>query len=279
MSYRYKLGAMSTLGHNAQDFDAPVHLVSPDADTNKRISSVLNEASHVYSWHAEGKWKTEYKDRFASLLIPDLKTQPKLIANILNLENRVFSMVVYRAVELLKMDIAVFKEQAMSYKYKLDTSKMNSLIDEAVAELVKAGANFQPITNAKWVPAIEEKFTRRFPPLFRNLVTRYSFPMIELEAAELFSNFGDASQYDLTAAPFCDLRMSPWLIQHGFIYIGHPYIGDHDPVCFDMNGIKMNQEPKVVTLNHEDILLQRQQIAITPLADSFATLLGGQQRV
>jgi hypothetical protein len=88
---------------NIEGFGLPLYAVSPDSETNSRISAVLNEASHVFNWHKEGLWKSEYKDGFASLLIEDLKAHPKLIKSIIKLDDRVFTMVVYRAVELLNV--------------------------------------------------------------------------------------------------------------------------------------------------------------------------------
>jgi hypothetical protein len=93
---------MSTIEPNIKGYGSPIYSVSPDSQTNARISAVLNEAAHVFNWHAEGLWKTEYKDGFAHLLMNDLKKHPKLIKNIIKLNDRIFSMVVYRAVELIK---------------------------------------------------------------------------------------------------------------------------------------------------------------------------------
>ena len=92
---------MSIIEPNIKAFGSPVYPVSPDENTNARISAVLNEAAHVFDWHADGLWQSEYKDGFARLLVADLKQHPKLTRNIIGLNNRVFSMVVYRAVELI----------------------------------------------------------------------------------------------------------------------------------------------------------------------------------
>jgi hypothetical protein len=86
---------------NIHDFSVPVYAISPDAETNARISAVLNEAAHLFDWHADGQWKTVYKDDLARRLMPDLKAHPKLVRRILKLNDRVFAMVVYRSVELL----------------------------------------------------------------------------------------------------------------------------------------------------------------------------------
>jgi hypothetical protein len=93
---------MSTVKPNIDEFGEPVYAVSTDSDANIRISAVLNEAEHVFDWHADGRWKSEYKDGFARLLLPDLQTHPRLVGSILDLNNRIFSMVVHRAVELIK---------------------------------------------------------------------------------------------------------------------------------------------------------------------------------
>jgi len=95
---------MSIVAPNITNFGSPVYPLTPDEQVNVRLSSILNEAAHVFDWHAEGLWKSEYKDGFARLLVPDVKQHPKLIQSILKLNDRVFSMVVYRAVELLKQD-------------------------------------------------------------------------------------------------------------------------------------------------------------------------------
>ena len=84
-----------------ETFDSPVYQISPDNTEKKIISSMLNEAEHVFRWHTDGQWKATHKEHYARLLAPHLKLHPKLIRNINNLDNRVFSMVVYRAVELL----------------------------------------------------------------------------------------------------------------------------------------------------------------------------------
>jgi hypothetical protein len=92
---------MSTAKPNTTEFGQPLHAVSPSTETNLRISAILNEARHVFDCHAEGIWKTDYKEGFARLLMPDLHAHPKLIKQINELNDRVFSMVTYRAVELL----------------------------------------------------------------------------------------------------------------------------------------------------------------------------------
>jgi len=84
-----------------ETFASPVYQISPDSIEKQVISAMLNEAEHVFRWHTDGAWKTTHKEHYARLLASHLKIHPKLIRNINNLNNRVFSMIVYRAVELL----------------------------------------------------------------------------------------------------------------------------------------------------------------------------------
>ena len=93
---------MSITTPNFEGFGLPIFTVSPNGEENAAISAILNEARHVYDWHKQGIWKSEYKDGFVRLLIPYLQNHPKLIPNINGIGDRVFSMVVYRAVELIK---------------------------------------------------------------------------------------------------------------------------------------------------------------------------------
>ena len=95
------LAVMSIAQPNLAEFGSPTHPLTPDEQVNLRLSAILNEAAHVFEWHAEGLWKSEYKDGFARLLVYYIADHPKLIRTIVELNDRVFSMLVYRAVELL----------------------------------------------------------------------------------------------------------------------------------------------------------------------------------
>lgn len=93
---------MSIEEPNLENYGEPTYPLTPDPGTNVRLSAILNEANHVFNWHAEGLWKSEYKDGFARLLVPNIKMHSKLVRSIIKLNDRVFSMLAYRAVELIK---------------------------------------------------------------------------------------------------------------------------------------------------------------------------------
>lgn len=70
-------------------------------------------------------------------------------------------------------------------------------------------------------------------------------------------------------APFIDPALSRWLIDHKFIQFGRPDTGCYDPVCFKPSG---KDEPTIVLVDHEDILLGRKKVRVKQLADSFLEL-------
>jgi hypothetical protein len=140
-----------------------------------------------------------------------------------------------------------------------------------VSRLAAAGVRFEPIAEATWVPIAEGKFGRRLPESFRSLVTVYAFPEFDVGGISVFSNLNDGSPLDITVAPFADPFMSAWLISRGYLQFGRPDTGSYDPVCFDFSSGK--NDPPVVVLDHEDILLERRKIAVQPLAESFLELM------
>ena len=149
-------------------------------------------------------------------------------------------------------------------------------VDSIARRLIDTGFGLRPIKNAPWVESIEKRLGYSYPRSFRSFVTRYSFPYLEFEEVKLFSNLGDRSEYDLTTAPFRDHYLGPWLIERRLVYIGHPYLGDYDPICLDLEAGKPGGEPPVVRLDHEDILLERRKVAKATVASTFLALLEAQ---
>ena len=98
---------MSGSQQKFETFEVPIYRVSPDDVENARISAILNEAEHVFRWHTDGAWKSEHKDHYARRLMAELKLHPKLISNIKKINNRVFTMIVYRAVELINEQTSI----------------------------------------------------------------------------------------------------------------------------------------------------------------------------
>ncbi len=72
-----------------------------DQADNQRISNILNEACHVFYYHSDGNWKSEYKERYANDLAEEFRKYDKLSSRVIRSKDRVVKMVAYRALEIL----------------------------------------------------------------------------------------------------------------------------------------------------------------------------------
>jgi hypothetical protein len=144
----------------------------------------------------------------------------------------------------------------------------------AVARLRQVGTVVEFVTDAAWVPELERRFKRGLPPLYRSLLLRFSFASREVGEVELFGNLGWTDEHDITVAPFSDPLLSTWLIDRGYIQFGRPATGSYDPVCFDYSVKVRGSEPTIVSLSHEDVLLDRKKVRKRTVAASFGALLG-----
>jgi hypothetical protein len=125
--------------------------------------------------------------------------------------------------------------------------------------------------NAARIEGLERRIGRRFPPSFRDLASRYSFPAFEYGPLMFFANAAEETFWDLSRKLFLDPVMSPLLLRAGFIQIGNPYFYNYDPVCFDCNLSK--EETRLVRLDHEAILCRGEILVIDETAPSFVELL------
>lgn len=78
------------------------YILCENQEINDRVSFVLNEACHIFYAHADGFWRSQYKDYFARKLVEELTVNPWLAQRLLNIKDRVISMVTYRALEIIK---------------------------------------------------------------------------------------------------------------------------------------------------------------------------------
>jgi hypothetical protein len=73
-----------------------------DRSDSLRVGAILNEACHVFRYHADGTWNSHGKDLYARRLVPELQRRPGLVGRLLSTDDRVVKMITYRALELLK---------------------------------------------------------------------------------------------------------------------------------------------------------------------------------
>ena len=145
-----------------------------------------------------------------------------------------------------------------------------------VKRLRELGVEIRSIEAAPWIEDVESRLGFHLPNSYRALVTCYAFPVLEFDAVELFGNQGNNSRYDITSAPFRDRIMSTWLSANRLLHIGHPYIGNYDPICLDLQSTAA--DPPIVRLDHEDILLERKKVRRSGVANNLIELLQTVQR-
>ena len=93
---------MTTFVSNIVGFSEPTYEFTTDPEMNARISAILNEAQHVFECHADGQWQSYYKPGFGGLLAKEISIKPSVTRKIIKIKNRVFSMVLYEAVNINK---------------------------------------------------------------------------------------------------------------------------------------------------------------------------------
>ena len=121
------------------------------------------------------------------------------------------------------------------------------------------------------IAGLQTRIGRRFPPSFLNFISRYSFPAFEFGPLLFFANHHEETYWDLSRKLFLDPNMSPFLVGAGFIQVGNPFFYNYDPVCFDCN--LGTAEPRLVQLDHEAILCDREIRIIEVVAPSFIDFL------
>jgi len=125
--------------------------------------------------------------------------------------------------------------------------------------------------NSERIAILQHRIGRRFPPSFLSFISRYSFPAFEFGPLLFFANHREETYWDLSRKLFLDPGMSPLLLGAGFIQVGNPFFYNYDPVCFDCN--LGPGEPRLVQLDHEAILCDREIRIIEVVSPSFIDFL------
>jgi hypothetical protein len=145
----------------------------------------------------------------------------------------------------------------------------DDIIDKFVVKLHTSGITIKAINSAPWVVDLAAQLSKALPVSFESLIKRYSFPVIEIGAIILFSNFGDSSYDDLSTAIFRDDTIYQKTTESGFIQFARPSDGWYDPICFDARITQKNHEYPIVRLDHEEILNSGRINIKEYISDSF----------
>jgi len=148
-----------------------------------------------------------------------------------------------------------------------------AIIDRFVVKQQASGIAIMAIGSAPWIDALVAQFPRGLPVSFEALVKRYSFPVLEIEDIELFSNLGDLSYDDISTAIFRDKAIYETTTKAGLIQFARLRDGSYDPICFDARTTKNNREYPIVRLDHEELLCNDRIKIKSKIADSFYKLL------
>jgi hypothetical protein len=151
-------------------------------------------------------------------------------------------------------------------------TELDTYIDGLVQEWRSQRARIVSIDSAPWIAEIEGRVGFAFPQAFHCLVLRYEFRSLQFQFAELLGNEGDGSRDDLSGRLFLDPHLSPWLIERGLLQFARRYLGDYDPICFDVRAGTSLDAP-VVRIDHEDVLCGRDQVRIEAVASGFREFL------
>jgi hypothetical protein len=127
---------------------------------------------------------------------------------------------------------------------------------------------------ASWLAEVESQLPFPLPPTLRSLVSRYLFPSFDAGPLTFFSVGCESDRLlEFRWAILGDRYMSPFLLKNGFVQFARPAGGHYDPVCFDLRGSRRKQEPKVVRIDHEEILCSERLRIVETIAPGLDVLL------
>jgi hypothetical protein len=157
------------------------------------------------------------------------------------------------------------------------SEKTEELVDAFALRLKAQGVGIRRENNASQLQNLEAKLSRRLPPSFESLLSRYSFPSFDASRISFFS-WGPESM-ELLEAALPQNALSDLLLPAGYFQIGRPDTGSFDAICFDMKTQKQNREYRIVLADHEEILCNMRVKICSELWPSFRKLLENQPSV
>jgi hypothetical protein len=164
---------------------------------------------------------------------------------------------------------------------KINSSQREPLFPEDVPEPLRIGQpdkygqfmwSIVKADCSQWIPDLERKLPKKFPPSYHSFISRYMFPAFEFGPVFLFGNTGYEIHSELKDKIFRDKAIADELLPAGYLQFGNPYEGNYDPVCFDTNKINDNEYP-IVQIDHEEILCRSRIRVVKVIAPSFLKLI------
>jgi hypothetical protein len=126
--------------------------------------------------------------------------------------------------------------------------------------------------NSQSLCELESKLTRRLPPSFESLLSRYSFAPFDASGISFFGWGPMSADYFDVALPRKG-SLSELLLPAGYLQIGRPDTGSFDAICFDLNARRQNREYRIVLADHEEVLSHSRMKIHSELWPSFRNFL------
>jgi hypothetical protein len=152
------------------------------------------------------------------------------------------------------------------------SDKATGLADAFALQLEAQGVTIRREDNASRLEDLETLLTKRLPPSFGSLLSRYSFPAFDAFGISFFG-WGPASTELLEVASPPKGSLSEALLPAGYFQIGRPDTGSFDAICFDMNTKAQNREYRIVLADHEETLRNSRVRIRSELWPSFQDFL------
>lgn len=130
----------------------------------------------------------------------------------------------------------------------------------------------RPYAPIDWIEPIEQRLPRRFPAVYRSLVTRYTFPNFEVGGVHFFANTPEGTAYYELRRLIFSADLFRVLQPAGYLQIGQPRLVNYDPVCF-APGRRDSHDSALVQLDHEWILIHDRIEIVCEVAPSFQQLM------
>jgi hypothetical protein len=129
---------------------------------------------------------------------------------------------------------------------------------------------------APWLSEMESRLPFRLPATLRSLIARYLFPSFEVKPLTLYSvgvSDPESTGMEFRLAIFADRFMSPFLLKNGLLPFARPDDYSYDPICFDFRNANRKSEPRVVRVDHEEILCSERLRIIDTISPAFHELV------
>jgi hypothetical protein len=120
--------------------------------------------------------------------------------------------------------------------------------------------------------AIYNRIPRSFPELYERLVLSYRWLEVNLEALVLLANPPGPTLAGLANEILRDRIFVDVLIPNGYVPFARQSDGCYDPLCFDLNSMKMGDCP-IIRFEHEAILCHLRIGASEQVFPSFRELI------